>query len=377
MSNAFTNDHLRGLEYDAEQLCSALSKRCELFCCEVHSFAGRFKIDGAKVVISDSELDETVATRSSWRILPEEWNKKISVFSSKIRTAIRKKGLPFRNGVYLIKHEDIPEVVERVQALQEEYGRVADELVENWDEVSEKIRERIFQQFQEATLSEAHTIWEALQKKIPHKNDLRRRFSIVFSTWAIGGGSSGGIEAEAALRSLNKLAADANEQLIAANVSIPASFLTMRQELDNYLAALASGPRSSLEGVGLSQEAVRSLRTASRQMMEDCLERAFAEPRQELLTLVQGLITRLEGGVQVQSSTVNAVRRAWSKLQAFSFLSTAELEEKLNAGLRMLDNTDVQQAVQSQEITERLLQSIRETAAAIEGARTSRRFIEV
>jgi hypothetical protein len=110
----------------------------------VHLWYGRYTAKGAETVLEGKPIDKELVTDPHWRLLPKDWRKRIQKVSNSMRRALAKVSLPMPlrgiDAVPLAKAEDL---FNQLDALETEFGQVADELVANWDSLCEGLKDKL------------------------------------------------------------------------------------------------------------------------------------------------------------------------------------------------------------------------------------------
>jgi hypothetical protein len=185
--------------------------------------------------------------------------------------------MPLRgiDAVPLAKAEDL---FNQLDALETEFGQVADELVANWDSLCEGLKDKL-----------SPKQWTAAERLLSQgPQAIRQRFRIERSVIPVSG----------------------------------------------YTGNLLPGTTN--------QATLLRVEAAAKQFLADTVNAMTAGLQEELVNATESLAQTCESGTgQVRQSSLNRVKRAFEKLRDFSFLATPETLQKIAEAEKSVDAADI------------------------------------
>ncbi len=327
-----------------------IERHCYILSVTVRAFRGNYQIKDATITVGGDKFDDELISKPQWKLF-DKWNKRLGPYESRVRKVVYESSVTFRDGVYIVPKAKAETMIKKIHAIRDDYLAEVAVLVEEWDSFVETLKAKF-----------EPGVWSTVSAKLPKKDDIPHMYGVDVSLW-----SSGASEAAAAcLDAVPGLAYQARAMdLTTVARKLPRDQAeTLKRLVDGILKLeeKAGNESSKLinDGVGewlgeVRETTERVVRTAINSMLEEP-----AKEFREALENMDGIISR--GGV-CRAGTLDAVRRAYDKLNSFSFMMPPEIMEKLQSvdrGLRHADPTAINQQQPSAANLVESLRSIRE-----------------
>lgn len=247
---------------------TTLTREVVLVSLNVSWLKGQYVIESAQVKLEDEELQDDVATRPRWKMMPEDWKSKFSKLERKARLAIEAYGVPFGiRGLQVIPRGMLSELFEKLGSIRQDFNELAAEFAQEFPAILAAFEKKV-----------GPAAFEQYRSKLPTAAGVLGHFSIRYPIVPIVLGENTG---------------------------------------QSSLATILEG------------QAARQLVNESREQMDDIiresLEVMVRRPREELSEAVQHLADSLEQEKVVKQATLDKVARTFRKYRSFDFLADEQL----------------------------------------------------
>lgn len=307
---------------DSGHLLGEIQKNCFLLYVTVRRWDGKYLIRNANIQIDGVEVDAKMASAARWKLIPDEWHKKIQPFIGQVRTAIYKVAVPFRDGVYIVPKDRAKGLVESIQAIRDLYRRQAQRFADQWPDILDDLRDKIQRKYGDAE-------WNLIQNRLPKENKLLSLFDIEIGLWPIG---KSGASAIASGEDISYLASHVDDFQEAIRVLKRES---LSQELEDFIEVVRRLVKRSRRKI--KEEMVENVdawfeeaSATSNKMVAEAVAAMVQEPIQAFQEALANLERVQEDG-HCKTGTIDIVRRAYSKLHGFRFLLPSEMADRLEA----------------------------------------------
>lgn len=303
----------------AEATLAEIKRNCVIMYVTVKAWRGQYLMRNADLVIGGRKVDEKLATRGQWKVIPDKWHKALQPFESRCRAAVYRAGVAFKDGVYVVPKSRAQALVAEIRRVRDQYRAKAAEFAAEWPALVEQLGAKLV-----AELGDDQ--WLAVSRLLPSAAALPRLFDIEVGLWPVGGDGAG------------EAAADVYEDLAAAAAQLEAvDALAAGLRDPGPLARFAAAVRAAW---GKASRGARRLsaddaadwlaeaQAATNRMVASAVEAMVAEPVKEFAEQVDNL-ARLSQARTVRAGTLDAVRRAYDKLVGFQFMLPADLTDRL------------------------------------------------
>ena len=157
--------------------------------------------------LGEQSVDESKVTRPRWRIIPSEWDKKLSKSESRIRQVVRRFCVPFAlDGLHVVPVGRAKNLLAELTTQIDDHRRLTNEFVLTYDSIVDEIRRQFGSQF------------ELVQAKVPGLEQIQRAFSVNWTVVPLGDPSQVdgrlGEFTETAQDSLREIVQDSIKRLI-------------------------------------------------------------------------------------------------------------------------------------------------------------------
>ncbi len=311
-------------EVGADVVLAEINRNCFIIYVTVRAWAGRYMMQNAEVQVDGHTVDEDLRTNGSWKLIPTAWHKAIQPFEGKARKAIRQAGVSFKDGVYIVPKTKAKALVDALKAIRVNYMAKVAEFQAEWPDIVEQKEREIVQKL-------GHAQWMAISKLLPDARQLGKLYDIEIGLWPVGGGESG-LPVEC-FDDLQRAA----HQLDAVDRLVAAMQVGMGGEDAELLASFARDVRGvwdkARRGAGKmieenAEEWMAEAQATTNRMVAAAVEAMISDPVREFTEQVDKLAALSESRT-VRAGTLEALRRAYAKLQGFSFMMPATLLDRL------------------------------------------------
>lgn len=320
----------------ADVVLGEIRKSCFLIYVTVRSWRGQYQIRNAHVVVDGKAIDKKLTTNGSWKVLPEKWHKALQPFESKCRTAVYRQGVAFKDGVYIVPKSRAKALVDEIKAIRTEYLKKVTEFQAEWPALVEELEKKVTDELGDEQ-------WIAVSKLLPDARNLPKLFDIEIGLWPV---SNGGLPVEC-FEGLERAAAEADAIGRLVRQLRGDEYLEEAELLESFLANVQAAWTKAKGAAGKvieehAEEWMGEAQTTTNRMVAAAVESMISEPIKEFAEQIDNL-ARLSDSGTVRAGTIDLVRRAYQKLQGFSFLLPAELLGKLRAVEVKIGAADPQQ----------------------------------
>ena len=313
------------------RLLEEVGKNCFLVSVTVRKWDGKYMIQGARIAIgSHSSIDESITSAPRWKLLPDEWHKRIQPFVSRARSVVSRVGVPLKDGVHIVPHARAQEMVEALKEIRENYLHMAEELTEAWPDITDRLRAKVVQEAGAAA-------WADLVEMLPPTEKLAKLFDIEVSLWPVGGQATGTGVPAALLKELETLPEIANDLHDLARVYEGETtedgprIARMRTAADAIDRVIQASRRKIRKVTQDNLEAwMQEASEVTNRLVAQAVESMLTAPIQEFSEAVKNLEELRAREGTCRAGTIEMIRRAHQKLMGFQFMVPQDLIERLN-----------------------------------------------
>jgi len=345
--------------FDGEQLLDQITQHVFLVMLNIRWPKMAYQIADAIVAVSDGdekkEIAEEFRTKPKWKLIPAEWQKKMSNLEGRARSLVGHASINFAaRGVSVLPNARAAKIFSGLRTLRAEMEQYRDEFVSEYAGILESLEERL-----DADL------YKKVQGKLPNVEQIAAKFGLV---WAIiPAGDRGGATAEQ-LDCIETALTQSADRMGEANIASPRSVHNARVTLANMRRTSTTEEITDGEADELIAEAREQMHQFTREMLEDMAR----EPRRILMDAADNLLAALKDPSRsVRNGTISQVREAFEMLEGFAFLAGPELIAAMHTCRERLESVTPQQLNSDAEIGARLaagLQGVRDEAADVQSA---------
>lgn len=266
--------------YGADRLLDAVKRNCLIIYVTVHSWDGNYQIRNADVVVSGAAIPQELRSKSSWKLKPVEWHDRLVKYVSQVRAAVYRRAVNFKEGIYIVPRtvrreggvleHRARDLVRELKQLDQQYRSTAEDCARDWDRFLTDLRRPLGQQG--ALIKGLGDFYAHLQAKIPSRQKFVDLHSVEVGIWPVGGGER--IEDRA-------------------------------------------------------EEWLEEAQAATDRMVRERVAAMVREPLAEFAEAVANLHGLVQGGRRLAPTSIDVVRRAWEKLQGFSFMLPNDMCRRL------------------------------------------------
>ncbi len=316
-------------QIDSARVLRRIARNCVAVKISAHGVGYERKLKKAEVKVEGETVPDELLSGATGRLVPPDINRTMSYIANKARRQPGLFGTPFPGGAYLVPvsgaggRNPAAELFGAVRAVREEYRQKAEEYRPKWDEYVRKLEEENF------------SYYESMRRWLVDGDTFVAKHTIDMILMPLGGGIPPDFEARVRER-VNALLRDpsVSQQDFAALQRLLPALLAVVTETASAPPALL-GESASAAWVREAQEATsRAIAESVRTMIQDPLNEFAAA-----LANMEGILAR---GSRVQASTIANIQAAYTKLQGFSFLSTPDLQRRLQAIAARIDTVNPQ-----------------------------------
>lgn len=308
----------------ADLIMSEIRKSCFIIYVTFRRWHGQYKATEVVTSIGDQTVDNEDLTPGAWKMLPSDWHKRLVPFEGKVRKAVYACSMSFREGVYIVPKPMAKAMADDIRNIREDFLAVVEELCEAWPSILEQKRTAFDEKYGQGSFNR-------LDKKMPQSADeMRAQFGIEIGLWPTGSG----LPLECA-----ELVNTGVESLlqIRASCSNVAKF-------DAAMEPLFRAQQMALSAMGTSLKDdaeiwVNQAQRSANKFVGDVVNRMIYEPLNEFFEKVEDMCRMAENSTTRRAS-VEALQRAYSKLQSFSFLLPDEMRRRLEQHNGQIEDLD-------------------------------------
>lgn len=295
----------------------ALNQQCLFLYVSTPCWPGRLVMREGKTRLGDQDVDDSLATKGGWRLLPDEWSKRLGVFPGRARAVItRHHGSLFHGSVYVVPRVDFASFLGQVDQVRQDYLNVVEEFLKEWPAL---LRERL------EAIAAKHGPEQAqdVARRVPQGEKMRDRFSLRVGRMPIG--------------------ADLGA-------------LLARQE----------------EGAGpevLAQDVLawsRTFQEDTKAILQEAVQGVVREPQEALAECLDTVLAAIDQERSISEPTLERLRREWSRLQGFAFLSPASLQAVMDQVTPQLAATTARGISKQDALGKPVLAKLRQVQAALQ-----------
>lgn len=265
-------------ELDKHILCCAIT---------VHMWRGQFKIRDALVRVGEIKLADEIVTNPRWKLMPDAWSAQFGKVEQEINGLVdRTRPLnsdthkfPLK-GIDIIPRKAAPKLFKDIKSIEtEKFNPLADKFVEAFPEIAEELKKQV-----------GDSNFQMIRPFLPtNMVNLRSRFHI-------------------------------EKHVVPIHFSTAGEFQEYMGEEANEFA----------EEIG---EYAKDFATSTAQTIVSGLQ-------DEMLKAIQNLQERISDQGVIKGGTLDMVKRAFEKIDGFSFCMTPELLQKMKVAKMQLGATD-------------------------------------
>lgn len=323
---------LRRVEESVEQvgadvILGEIKRNCFIIYVTIRAWRGQFLMRNSQTLVDGKPVDEKLVTKGSWKVMPEKWHKALQPYESRCRSAVYRLGVPFKDGVYIVPKARAKALVDQIKAIRVQYKEKVAEFQAEWPSVVRDLERKIVAEMGDDQ-------WIAISKALPDARKLPELFDIEIGLWPVG--NSGGMPVEC----FDDLQSAAN-QLEAVDRLVqrmlggtgPAGVHEDGELLGAFVSDVRKVWERTMRSAGKiieenADEWMGEAQATTNRMVAAAVEAMVSDPIREFAEQVDNL-AKLTATKTVRAGTLEAVKRAYDKLQGFSFMLPSAMLERL------------------------------------------------
>lgn len=311
-------------------------------------------IPDAEIRSGDQVVPKDLVAGARFKVLPQNLRNQMARIGARARNLLT-VGTPFVGGSWLIpvapnRHgvRPVQQVLSSIEEVRQEYRAKAEELRPMWEQHVERIK------------TDFPVEYEVLKGFLVSGEEFVNRHKISAILFPMGGGLPSNFDTliSAKIKGMGLTDGDSSmmERLLP-------DLTAAIKEVCNENAGEAISDLTA--GSAWLTEAQR----ATSEAIGEAVKKMVQEPLTEFAQTLAHLEESLNNGAKLRSSSFNAVKEAYDKLQAFSFMATGDLQQRLAnirnslEGINLKDlnnNSDMAKAMSAS------LKNVREELTAVE-----------
>lgn len=309
---------------DSSVMLQEIRRNCFLLSVVVRRWDGQYMVKGSTVSLERGQLSAELTTSPRWKLVPEAWHKQIQPFASRVRSAVYRVGVSFKDGVYIVPKSKARQLVDEIEEARRAYLDVVRNFLREWPDIKERLRQRITREASEEQ-------WLQLLSRLPDDEKMLGLFDIEVSLWPVG--SSGGMSAALldALDAMKDALRQNNPGLATMSRLAPEHAVAMNLLTTSVSRVLEASEADVSKFAGDNMEAwMEEASQTTNRLVAKAVESMLTEPVEEFARAVNNLqeIQDREGG-RCMSGSLEMIRRAHAKLAGFQFMVPDQLIRKL------------------------------------------------
>ncbi len=310
---------------DANARLAGISAHFVCFDVVLHMWSGRSVLRDAKVSHNEHVLDKEKITRPQARLLPDQWEKRLSALRTRREQLMAQYALPhIAPGLACVMRTKTPKFLAKLQELQQKVAQVRQALQDAWDvDIVQWNQQRWGSSFFDV-VQDGKVVLPGIHSQLPTKESLTRRIALSWSSFAINAGAD--LVEELTQQELHELA-DATRRMTQERIDAFVSGL-LRAPRERLAAAVADIRSSIARGGKITERTFGRLRDAIQLVNEFQAVPGIAD-----ITLTATL-TQLE---QQLETLPRSVSPTGEELRSFALTAGEELTD---AFVQVLDQTN-------------------------------------
>ncbi len=343
---------------DSDVLLKSIARNCVAVKVSGSAISTERTINNASVTVGGQDVPDELLAGAKFKIVPSKISNPLSRIMAAARLAPASYGTPFVGGAYLVplsRQKDgrstAQIVFDRINELKAAYASKAASLKEEWENHVENVRTN----FPET--------YERVKNWFVDGDTFVSRHRISTMLFPLGAGLPVDFDnrLDVGFRNLinSPTLSESDREVIA----------RVKPHIQELIERSAYNVGSVLEGSGSDTWVVEAQQATSAAIAE-AVKTMVQEPITEFasaLANVEGILSR--GGV-IKTATLENLRKAYDKLNGFSFMAPTELRDRLSAVGSIIEAVDMRDVNKNESASRSLAQHFAEVREAVTSEET-------